>query len=288
MNRVLLSAALVLLGAGLTLGQEGSLQTQVLARYQAGDRPGADRLLATNPRAATFDRLGSAQGVKLSAVFKSRAAGLTIRVERSETKRVLDVALPPGILAKPRVQKGSHDPLPQDLLLIRPAFLSLAPGQRKAEVTLPVACAAFRRDGPQPGVVYSLLRLEAGSNLDRLALSLCARRAVPKSLDPALALAVWIAHEDLGYQRLASSSLGFRTFRTPRQRVGAEQGPAAAALLHEAGLDLGPFDFYRAGGSKARGKVPLKAAKSAKATPSRKAQPGTKGKPTPKKPRVQP
>jgi len=287
MKKVSLGVSLVLLAASLSFGQEESLAARVLDRYQAADRAGADRLLATHADALTFDRLGSKRGAILSAVFKSRAAGLTIRIERSETKRPLKVALPPGILAKPRVEKGPrHDPLPQDLLLIRPAFLSLAPGQKQAEVTLPVACAAFRRDGPQPGVVYTLLQLPANSKLDRLALSLCSRKAVPKSLDPALALAVWIAHEDLGYQRLAGSSLGFRTFRTPRQRVGAEHGPAAAALLHEAGLDLDAFDFYRAGGSKARGAVPLKAPKG---FGEGKGKPG-KGDPKPsaKKPSVQP
>ena len=285
MKQVLLSVSLALFGASLSLGQEqDSLATRVLARYQAADRAGADRLLATSADALTFDRLQSKRGVTLSAVFKSRAAGLTIRVERSEAKLPLEVALPPGILAKPRVEKGRrHDPLPQDLLLIRPSFLSLAPGQKRAEVTLPVACAAFRLDGPQPGVVYSLLQLPANSKLDRLAVSLCARRAVPKSLDPALALAIWIAHEDLGYQRLAGSSLGFRTFRTPRQRVGAEHGPAAAALLHEAGLDLDAFDFYRAGGTKARGAVPVKAPQG-----QGKGNKPASEKPAPKKPAVQP
>lgn len=270
MNKVLLGVSLVLCGASLSWAQEGSLATRVLARYQAGDRAGADRLLVTEKDALRFDQLGAR--ATLSAVFKSRAAGLTIRVERRQAKGSLQVALPPGILARARVEKGrGHDPLPQDLLLIRPSFLSLAPGQKRAEVTLPTACAAFRRQGPEPGVVYTLARLPEGSKLDRLALTLCAREAVPHSLDPALALAVWIAHEDLGYQRLAGSSLGFRTFRTPRQRVGAEHGPAAAALLHEAGLDLDAFDFYRAGGAKARGAVPVKAAKGKEGKPGKPA-----------------
>lgn len=277
MKQVLLGLSLVLCGASLSLGREGPLAARVLERYQAADRAGADRLLATNKDALTFDRLQGKRGVTLSAVFKSRAAGLTIRVERREAKGPLHVALPPGILAKPRVERGRrHDPLPQDLLLIRPSFLSLAPGQKKAEVTLPTACAAFRRQGPEPGVVYSLLRLPLNSKLDRLAVALCARKEVPKSLDPALALAVWIAHEDLGYQRLAGSSLGFRTFRTPRQRVGAEHGPAAAALLHEAGLDLDAFDFYRAGGTKARGAVPVKAAKPSSESGAKPAKPAPK------------
>ncbi|MBL4850310.1 MAG: hypothetical protein JKY65_32740 [Planctomycetes bacterium] len=273
MNKIAMAGMAVLLSGGVVLGQT-SFETRVLARYQAGDRPGADRLLQTRTSAARFDE---SQTVAISAVFKSRDQGLTIRVERraEDSKKQLWIAIPPGTCALPRVTNGKrHDPLPQDLLLIRPSILSLAPGARSADVTLPVACAAFRRDGPEAGVRYTIQRVKPGSNLDRLALALCARREVPKSLDPALALAIWIAHEDLGYQRLARSSLGFRTFRTPRQRVGAEHGPAAAALLHAAGLDLNRFDFYRSGGTKARGDVPARA----KQTPKAKAKKNAKAK----------
>lgn len=263
---LVVAAALSLWGASLSWAQEAppaertlavsAFEREVLARYRASDRAGAERLLAARAGAARFDQ---AQGFVVRAVFASRAAGLTIRVERSEARESLVVALPPGVLGRARVTPRPGESLepPQDLLLLRPALLSLAPGERSAEVTLPVACAAFRRQGPEPGVSYALERLKPGSKLDRLAQALCARESVPPSLDPALALAIWIAHEDLGYRRLADSSLGFRTFRTPRQRVGAEQGPAAAALLHEAGLDLRAFDFYRAGGPAARGPVPL-------------------------------
>lgn len=270
-----LVSAVVLALSGAALAQEARppLQRQVEQLYRTQQRAQAERLLARAPRAATWQ---THRGVEVRAVFHSRAKGLTIEaVRKGQGKGELLVAVPPGTWAKPCTDKRYEDwPCPQDLLLIQARVLRLAPGQQRASVTLPVACAAFRRQGPRPTRAYTLQLAQPGSKLDRLAQLLCAKE-LGHERDPELALAVWIAHEGLGYERLKRSA-GFHTFRTPRKKVTVEHGRAAARLLREAGLEPAEFQFFRAQGYRP--------------APKKQAQPGEsksaprEAKPAPKRP----
>ena len=265
------AVVLALSSAALAQERPASLQGQVEQLYRSQQRPQAERLLATNPRAATWQ---AHRGVEVRAVFHSRAKGLTIEAVRKEKHGgELLVAVPPGTWAKPCTDKRYEDwPCPQDLLLIQARVLRLAPGQQRASVTLPVACAAFRRQGPRATRAYTLQLAQPGSKLDRLAQLLCAKE-LGHERDPELALAVWIAHEGLGYERLKQSA-GFHTFRTPRKKVTVEHGRAAARLLREAGLEPAHFEFFKAQGYRA---APKSKAKPAKPEPK-------ESKPAPKRP----
>ena len=165
-----LASAVVLALSSAALAQDARppLQQQVEQLYRTQQRAQAERLLARAPRAATWQ---AHRGVEVRAVFHSRAKGLTIEaVRKTKSKGELLVAVPPGTWAKPCTDKRYEDwPCPQDLLLIQARVLRLAPGQQRASVTLPVACAAFRRQGPRPTRAYTLQLAQPGSKLDRLA-----------------------------------------------------------------------------------------------------------------------
>ena len=254
------------------------LQQRIEQLYRSQQRAEAERLLARAPRAATWR---AHRGVEVRAVFHSRAKGLTIEAVRKDQRAgELLVAVPPGTWAQSCTDRRYEDwPRPQDLLLIQARVLRLAPGQQRASVTLPVACAAFRRPGPRATRAYTLQLAQPGSKLDRLAQLLCAKE-LGHERDPELALALWIAHEGLGYERLKQSA-GFHTFRTPRKKVRVEHGRAAARLLREAGLEPADFEFFKAQGYRPAPKAKQPAAKQPAAKqPAKPAPP----KPAPERP----
>ena len=244
-SNLCLTAAIVVLSSSAAIAcqptpETKSLERQVLAYYQAGQRAQAHRAMKSCDYAAPWADHGK---VEVQAVFDSRAKGLTLNVRRkagvSSSGDIL-VSFPAGTFAKaPRSDSG----WPQDLLLLRAPVISLGSLHRTGSVTVPVACASFRRQGPKPGVGYSLKMATPGSNLDRLAQVLCMGSAPPP--DPHLALAIWVAHEDLPYARIANSA-GFHTFRTPRQKVNpTRDGAAAQKLLQRAGIDPQRTSFFR-------------------------------------------
>jgi hypothetical protein len=245
---------------------EGDLADKVEDLYRADRRAATQPLLAAAPGAAAWSQH---RGVRLEAVFHSRAEGLTVRAERLPGVRgELLVAIPPGTWAAPCEDPRDDDgPYPQDLLLIQAKVLRLPADAGSASVTLPVACASFRRKGPQPRRSYVLRQAAPGSPMDRLARVLCAE-ALPHERDPELALALWIAREGLPFERLRRSA-GFHTFRTPRKKVTVADGAAAAKLLQRAGLDPARFDFFAAQGWKPQAPQAPSADVKERATPDR-------------------
>jgi hypothetical protein len=243
-------ALVLVMGGTVWAGDPPTLTQSVETLYRAQKRDKAHTLLASRSGAGLWNQHS---GVSVRAVFHSRARGLTIEATRKpQAKGELFVAIPPGTWAQPQASRGHDDPYPQTLLLLEARLLRLAPNQKSARVTLPVACAAFRREGPKPKHGYTLQQAPRGSNMDRLAQVLCAK-AWSHERDPELALAIWIAHEQLGYEHL-KRSLGFQTFRTPRKKVTIANSRAAAKLLREAGLEPASFQFFRAQGYKAQAK----------------------------------
>ncbi len=244
-SNLCLTAALVVLSSSAAFAckptpETKSLERQVLAHYQAGQRARAHKAMQSCDYAAPWADHGK---VEVQAVFDSRAKGLTLNVRRkagvSSTGDML-VSFPAGTFA---TATRSDGPYPQDLLLLRAPVIALGSLHRTGSVTVPVACASFRRQGPKPGVGYSLKMATPGSNLDRLARVLCMGSAPPP--DPHLALAIWVAHEDLPYARIANSA-GFHTFRTPRQKVNPNRdGAAAERLLQRAGINPQRTSFFR-------------------------------------------
>jgi hypothetical protein len=271
-----LTAAIVVLSSSAAIAcqptpETKTLERRVLAHYQAGQRTQAHEAMKSVDYAAPWAVHGK---VEVQAVFDSRAKGLTLNVRRkagvSSSGDIL-VSFPAGTFAKASRSDGS---LPQDLLLLRAPVISLGSLHRTGSVTVPVACASFRRHGPKPGVGYSLKMATPGSNLDRLAQVLCTGSAPPP--DTHLALAIWVAHEDLPYARIANSA-GFRTFRTPRQKVSpTRDGAYAEKLLKRAGIDPQRTSFFRSFDL-----LPARAGSKRTPAPATKAPPSER-KPAPK------
>jgi hypothetical protein len=212
------------------------------AHFRAGRTADAQALIDAEPGVYTWDRQSV---VRVTCTFRSRAEGLTFRVaRRAGVKGDLVVAFPPGILALPDRARLRSSNTPQDLILLRAPVVVLAARVHEASVQVPVACASFRRQGPKPTQAYFPRRVTKGTALDRLARVLCAGDPKPT---PETALAIWVAHEALGFDRLDRGS--FRTFPTPRERVRPSHGAGAARLIREAGLKPSSYPFFRKAGT---------------------------------------
>ncbi len=208
--------------------------------YRLGQRDAADALIEKEPVAHAWDEQ---KVVAVTCTFRSRAEGLTVLLERRPgVTGPLVVALRPGIVGIPDRARLKSSRVPQVLVLLRAPVVQLSANTRRASLQVPVACASFRRSGPQPAQPYHPQRAKPGSAIDRLASVLCAGTLAPT---PETALAVWIAHEGLKAPRLARGS--FRTFPTPREFVRPIHGKGAAELIRKAGLDPSTYPYF--GGS---------------------------------------
>ncbi len=232
--------ALTLLASPAAHAEEAAALAQPLRdAYARGDLADAERRIEADARLVSW----SDMRVAVSATFRSRAEGLSLTVRRPQgVEGPLVVAFAPGVWARCTRERRDGS-LPQDLLLLRAPVIALAPGQAIGRAVVPVACAAFARQGPSGGETYALRRVAPDSALARLARVLCRGEAPPLQRDPALALAIWIAHEGLSWQRFDRSS--FRTFRTPRQWIERSDAPAAGRLLREAGIEPLELPFFR-------------------------------------------
>lgn len=231
--------------------------------YQAGQRNAADAVIASEPSAHAWDQQDV---VKVTCTFRSRAEGLTFELERRPgVKGPLVIALRPGIVALPDRARLRSSGIPQDLVLLRAPVVELAATVQRASVQVPVACASFRRRGPQTAQPYHPQRAKLNSAIDRLASVLCAGSTLAPT--PETALAVWIAHEGLTANRLSAGS--FHTFPTPRQLVRPTHNGGAAKLIRKAGLNPKAYPYFGGAQPKAKAKGESKAKPKPEPKPSK-------------------
>lgn len=215
------------------------LRREILAKYQAGQRDAGHRLLSRFDYASTWAAHGQ---VTVTAVFDSRAKGMTLYAERkpgvSSTGDML-IAIPPGTRFLP-AQRGGD--LPQELILARGEVILMGSYHSSETAVVPVLCSTYRRQGPQPGVKYTLSMAQPDSALDRVAQAVCSGSRAPQVSEAALA--VWIASgsaptpQNLGARR-------YLTFHEPRQAITPAHVEGAKAILKRAGLELSAFAFFK-------------------------------------------
>lgn len=265
--------------------------------HRAGSREAAQRLVDEHPRVVTWDAPGEL--VVVSAVFDGSAVELGVTRREPSSRSAIAVVFPPGTYAIPergdatlevdgeleRLLAGDGRgwttpeedrrwgdwPEAQDLAFLRAPVVILRAGEVRRTLTVPVACASFSRGAPVPGQRCALARFEAGSPIDRLLVGLCAEG---DALAPAEAqLAVWLARDDIGWQRFAAEG-GDRgrlvTFgsHTP---VRAHHAQGAARLLLRAGLEPSALRFFGGEGLTAPPRVAEPAPAPAPAPPENEA-----------------
>lgn len=242
----------------------------IQACHRAGSREAAQRLVDDHPRVVTWDAPGDL--VVVSAVFDGDGVELGVTRREPSSRSAIAVVFPPGTYAVPergdrtlgedgeleRLLAGDGRgwttpeedrrwgdwPEAQDLAFLRAPVVILRAGEVQRTVTVPVACASFRRGAPVAGQRCALARFEAGSPIDRLLVGLCAEG---EEVAPAEAqLAVWLARDDIGWQSFAAEG-GDRgrlvTFgsHTP---VRAHHAQGAARLLLRAGVEPADLRFF--------------------------------------------
>jgi hypothetical protein len=258
--------------------------------HRAGSREAAQRLVDEHPRVVTWD--APDELVVVSAVFDGASVELGVTRREPSSRSAIAVVFPPGTYAVPergdptlgeegeleRLLAGDGRgwttpeddrrwgewPEAQDLAFLRAPVVILRAGEVRRTITVPVACASFTRGAPVSGQRCALARFEPGSPIDRLLVGLCAEG---EALEPAEAqLAVWLARDDIGWQRFAAEG-GDRgrlvTFgsHTP---VRAHHAQGAARLLLRAGLEPSDLRFFGGEGLSA----PQRAAEPAPAPPA--------------------
>lgn len=254
---------------------------EVEAAWALAQRERADGLIAAHPGLMDLDEATRTGAVTVACEYVSQGTGgrLHLTLERGPAagSGPLAVCVSPGTYGVPvegafvadvvegdmwsetsgnESERGSpwiqprderrfgHWPSPQDLALLRARVITLEAGQTGAQVTFPVACAAFSKGCPQSGQVYQLERLPVGSPLDRLLVALCADEL--QASEAEVQLAVWMARNDLTWHEFVAEGGHWGRLLTfgRNESVLPEHAAGAARILLDSGVDPRACTFF--------------------------------------------